>query len=349
MNKALKWGAISVIAFACIPLFAYAVTQSDIDKCHVHYEAGNYEKAFPICKRVAEQTDDDTAQNNLGWMYFEGESINLVTDHQKAAYWIKKAATGKDSDKISQFNFGFLLFHGYGIEQSYENSFKWFLKSSESGSARSPYYVGFQYFYGLGIEQNYEEALKWFLISSERENNVKSQYYIAAQYYSGLGTSQDYKEALEWFKKAAVQNEAISSFNLGIMYMEGQGVQKDFSTAMRFFEEANEIQATNCFSSIQYYNSETQKIEVFKLCNGETVLNLGYLYTEGSNGIQQDKERAMEYYLEAAAYNNAKADFNLGVMYLSKDEKDDAKAKEWFQRAAQNGNLEAIEILKEME
>ena len=70
------------------------------------------------------------------------------------------------------------------------------------------------------------------------------------------------------------------------------------------------------------------------------------MYDEGL-GIEQDYAKAREWYEKAAANGNNAAQANLGVMYYLGNgvEKDYAKAIEWFGKAASNGNVSAQKLL----
>ena len=65
---------------------------------------------------------------------------------------------------------------------------------------------------------------------------------------------------------------------------------------------------------------------------------VGKMYDYGQ-GVPQDGEQALAWYLKAAAQDNADAQFNLGVKYESKQ--DEAKAISWYLKAAEQGHLYA--------
>ena len=70
--------------------------------------------------------------------------------------------------------------------------------------------------------------------------------------------------------------------------------------------------------------------------------NLGVLYHNGQ-GIAQDYVRAREWYEKAAANGNAIAMNNLGTLYAYGHgvAQDYAKAREWYEKAAANGDKDA--------
>lgn len=76
-------------------------------------------------------------------------------------------------------------------------------------------------------------------------------------------------------------------------------------------------------------------------------LGLARMYYNG-DGVAKDDAKAAEWYEKAAGQGNAFAQFNLGAMYDRGEgvSRDAAKAAEWWQKAAAQGNEAAQESLK---
>lgn len=73
------------------------------------------------------------------------------------------------------------------------------IKAKDDSTAQ--FQLGVKYYKGDGVEQNYEEAFKWFIKSAENGNS-KAQYNLAVMYESGEGVDIDIEEARKWYKKA---------------------------------------------------------------------------------------------------------------------------------------------------
>ncbi len=75
----------------------------------------------------------------------------------------------------------------------------------------------------------------------------------------------------------------------------------------------------------------------------DACLTLGYMYLYGENGLEQDAQKAFQYYSMAAEKNDKIALNNLGSLYFSGIgvKKDKKRAVELFEKAAQLGNNEA--------
>lgn len=72
--------------------------------------------------------------------------------------------------------------------------------------------------------------------------------------------------------------------------------------------------------------------------NADAQYNLGKMHYYGQ-GVSQDNEQALAWYLKAAEQSNANAQFNLAVMLENKQ--DEKQAVSWYTKAAEQGHLYA--------
>ena len=74
--------------------------------------------------------------------------------------------------------------------------------------------------------------------------------------------------------------------------------------------------------------------------------NLGTLYYQG-NGVAQDYQQALKWFLEAERSGNSAVQYILGYMYEMGfgTEKNISQASDWYQKAAENGDADAVERL----
>ena len=76
--------------------------------------------------------------------------------------------------------------------------------------------------------------------------------------------------------------------------------------------------------------------------NAETQFKLGRIYDNGE-GVEEDNQKAVEWYRRAAEQGDANAQNNLGLMYYNGEgvKEDNQKAVEWYRRAAEQGDANA--------
>ena len=74
--------------------------------------------------------------------------------------------------------------------------------------------------------------------------------------------------------------------------------------------------------------------------NAKAQFNLGLMYDNGK-GVKQDDAEAVKWYRKAAEQSDASAQFNLGVSYYKGKgvKRNPSKAKEWFRKACINGRI----------
>ena len=66
--------------------------------------------------------------------------------------------------------------------------------------------------------------------------------------------------------------------------------------------------------------------------------NIGFMYQNGE-GVQKDFNQAVKWFEKAADQGDVQAQYSLGMMYLN--EKDYKRAPYWFKQASNQGNAQA--------
>ena len=75
------------------------------------------------------------------------------------------------------------------------------MKAAENGSTSAQNAVGYFYVHGLGVEQDYEEAFKWYMKAAEQGNKTAIGN-IGWCYENGVGVEKDPEEAQRWYDMA---------------------------------------------------------------------------------------------------------------------------------------------------
>jgi TPR repeat protein len=107
-----------------LPVLAAADFQSGLD----YMREGNYAKAFCLWEPIARLGHPD-AQYNLGWLYANGNGLNVDLD--SAVHWWQQAA--KNGHLDAQFAIGLAYTTGEGIGADLDKAFYWFLSAAKSG------------------------------------------------------------------------------------------------------------------------------------------------------------------------------------------------------------------------
>ena len=217
-----------------------------------------------------------------------------------------------------------------GILQDFEKARKLFLAEAEADNPLALYDLGRMAADGLGCEADTEEAYRWYekalavFHAAEEERPWKyTEYRIGKMYAAGLGAEQDYLQAADWLTLSADENYKYAQYSLGGLYYRGKGVELDYETAFALYTRSTD-------QSFPYASFE-----------------LGKMLRDGIGCVknQQDSDRRFgEAFLGFVSLeeqgHDDKLQYRLGWMLLHGvgTEKDEARAKEYFEKAASVGN-----------
>ena len=115
---------------SCCLLFAYSVSAGaeNYNDGLVHYEAGDYAKAYCIWSQLAEK-NHVAAQYSLGWMYANGEGL-AVNAKEGIKWWRKSAALGHPD---AHFAMALAYTTGEGVKKNALKAIEWHIDASQLG------------------------------------------------------------------------------------------------------------------------------------------------------------------------------------------------------------------------
>ncbi|KAI9317337.1 kinase-like domain-containing protein [Zopfochytrium polystomum] len=234
--------------------------------------------------RKAAMQGDAQSQNELGWLYLQGQGI--YKDPTQAAFWFQKSAEQRNA--LAQNNLGMLYQQGNGVPKNLTEAAHWLTKAASQGFAVSQYNLGLLYRDGTGVSKDPSEAARWFRQAAD--NGYSSALTeLGILYRDGDGVPQDPVEAARLFRNAAEQGNPAGQSELGTLYLFGQGVPKDPTLAAAWFQK-----------SADQGNAVGQH-------------NLGVLYCKGE-GVQMDLSEAERWFRKAAEQGDVHAQRNLGLL-----------------------------------
>ena len=124
------WLGLSVVVGLFFTLLApaWADYQAGVDA----YERGDYETALKEWRPLANQ-GLAVAQNNLGWMYDQGEGV--AQDYTEAMKWSRLAAD--QGLAAAQNNLGAMYINGEGVRRNYVQGYMWLSLAAKQGYKRA--------------------------------------------------------------------------------------------------------------------------------------------------------------------------------------------------------------------
>ncbi len=217
-----------------------------------------------------------------------------------------------------------------GILQDFQKSLELFLAEAEKENPLAMYDLGRMAADGLGCEADADEAYRWyekaladFHFSEEEKPWKYTEYRIGKMYAAGLGTEQDYLQAADWLTLSADENYKYAQYSLGSLYYHGKGVDQDHETAFALY-------TLSADQSFPYASFELGKM----LREG-----IGCVKNQ-QNSDRRFKEAFLGFVSMEEQSHDDKLQYRLGWMLLNGvgTDKDEARAKEYFEKAASVGN-----------
>lgn len=275
--------------------------------------------------------------------YYGLEFLGYPEDesHLEGIAWIEKSA--KQNFMPAQFIMGE---HCYSAE-NYDSAYYWYEQAAAQGHWGAMVYIAYMHAKGTGRPVNFELARQWgqkaydagctfikqhikfwddriyfethidSLISAGNGGDAHALTELG-EYYSTF--TDDTEQALFYYHKAAEMNDAEALFHIAM---------------------------TEYFYNGKYEQSVKLLEQAAAQGHGMALYNLGVFYDEGIP-VERDREKWIEYTLQAAEKNIPSALYNLGLHYYYGDmdiTQDYTKAVDYFARASELGHYNAAKML----
>ena len=121
-----------LLALTFLFLFSGSVFGDDLQDGFDAYKRNDYKEAFKLFRLSAVQ-GNESAQFNLGLMYYEGQGV--PQDYKEALKWFRLSAKQGDAD--AQYNLGEMYKNGQGVPDDIKEAVKWFRLSAEQGNVKA--------------------------------------------------------------------------------------------------------------------------------------------------------------------------------------------------------------------
>ena len=135
------------------------------------------------------------AQNNLGWMYKNGQGV--PRDYTRAIKWYRKAA--KQENASAQLNLGWMYDLGEGVSQDYAEAAKWYRLAAEQEIVTAQFNLALKYGKGEGVTQNHMNAYILFSLAAAQGNeDARKGRDISAEKLSAEQLAEAQRLSSEW-------------------------------------------------------------------------------------------------------------------------------------------------------
>lgn len=231
-----------------------------------------------------------------------------------------------------------------------------------AGEVQALIKLGHLYYNGQGVEQSYEESLKYYLQAAEK-GNAEAQNHAAYMFRRrqgiasmGMGNTEADEQALHWTRKAADQGLDMAQYNLGNLLRKGIATKINVDEAIDWYTKAANSGFKDAFGPLAEILDEKKEYikaipwyhKAVESGNVDAMQNLAKLYRYGL-GIDRSTEeaaniadkQAFKLTEQAALRNVSEAQHTLGNLYQKGvgTEISETKAFEWYLKAANSGLL----------
>lgn len=214
-----------------------------------------------------------------------------------------------------------------GYPQTFPEIARQLRREAEAGNVRSQTRLGELYLYGLGVPKDEAERVKWHRRAAAG-GSALSQYFMAWSYLRGDVVEQDYRQALEWLRRSAAQEF---------------GLARDVGSAQVLYDCLRPKQRDSRIDADSESNADPEdhysKLRSFANLGAEFHFGSGITWWSIRCEATHDK-RVLEDFFRAASDGSVKAQYLIGVAYLSGRgvRVDRARAAHWFLKAARQNH-----------
>ena len=258
-------------------------------------------------------------------MYSKGEYVSQGGETAQRYY--KAALSGflelesmEQADDNLYYKLGSMFKKGLGTDIDMDRAIDYFKRSAEMNNKNGLYEYGKALLLGEHIPQDKEKAVK-LLEKAIKLENINAKRFLALELISGEHLDQDIDKGLAMLTECADSGDAFACYKLGKIYFKGDIVLQDLDKAEKYLLSAEDNEFTQYAFGKLYLQKEKydilKAVDCFEKSADKNVWSsyqLGRLYLFGSEGLEKDKTKAVEWLTKSANDGNEYAQNMLNNM-----------------------------------
>ena len=298
------------------PYASYAVAQMYSKGEYVEHDEKTaqeyYNQALSgFLKLEADGQADDNLFYKIGAMYKNG--LGTEADMDMDLEYFKRSA--ELNNKNGLYEYGKALLIGENITQDIPKAMDCLEKAVRLGNLNAKRFLALEYISGEHIEQDIDKGIE-MLTECAVGGDPLSCFMLGRIYFKGEFVNRDLSKA-EKYLLMADKDSGYACYYLGRLYLEGEKYDPD--KAVEWLEKAvtyDDISANASYSLAKIllednkYHDTQKAIKLLELSaeeNNWASFLLGRLYLFGTDDIEKDKEKAMEWLNRSADDGNVYA------------------------------------------
>lgn len=246
-----------------------------------------------------------------------------VTRFQFSSDLLENANKG---DGKSQFELGLNYFYGKNnTESNFDKAFDYFNKSVLNKYPDGKVYLGQCYNFGYGVKKDLQKAFYWYQ-EALKDGDIHS-FIKLGFLYRDKEFEENPKKAFEYFLKAAEKDVEEGLYLTGLCYLNGDGIEKDIQKALDFLKKATDLgydvsrtYLAECYLKGALVPKDLKKgYELYYLSaesgSISSLIQVGYMLHYGI-GVEKNEEKAKEYFEMIALNEDIETQFMLGNLFI---------------------------------
>lgn len=288
------------------------------------------EKAYGIFKKLSDEKNYIPAMCELGICCIEG--FGTKEDTSKGLAYLKKAAEKRNSKALNLLGVCYLKgkkkskeSKSEGIPEDPKLAIEYFRKAAELGSMLAKVNLATCYIQGSGVPKQPERGYKYL---QEAHEDPAAKFRIGVCLFKGAGVPCNKQEGLRLIQEAAeTDSNAMCYYGKLLLRDDDKDIPQDLPTARKYIEQSA------------------------KLNHPEGMFQYGLILEkedpEPENPLSMNKLQSQSFFQKSSDAGCSKASFHLGEI-LFNDKSRQKEAVDYFVKAANLNNIEALERLAEI-
>ena len=264
---------------------------------------------------------------------------------------LKEARVG---DPVAQYEVALMYANGVGVGKSVEQAMAWTESAAKKGHVAAQYLLGTAYQGGLGVKRSTQQALTWLLKATDSGSDKAPLKLAKLLTSDGLSIATDF--LLVAAQRGVIEAQFEAAQRVGAMDWCQKAAEGGLATAQVALAEwlerdpagtAQRRQAVHWYEQAAGQGHPGAQLALARLDgNGRGITNTELASAhKGSSrkALHRDRAQQSSRWDMYAGNADAREQFHLGLMYQTgcAVAQDEHSAKEWFERAANQGFVEA--------
>ena len=281
----------------------------------------SYDQAYHWYMKAAEQGQPYAAYA-VAQMYANGEAVEK--DDVQAQNYYKQALAGfqklesdEQADDNLFYKMGRMFRLGLGTEVDIPKAIDFFKRAAGLGNRNARRTMALEYISGENVEQDIDKGID-ILTELADSGDTMSAYKLGKIYLSGDVVFTDLDKAEKYLLQSANDDNEYAMYSLAKLYLLDE--KKDLAQAVKWLEKACEHESIKSYAAYAYakillddndYHNTSKAIELLEQTaddNNWCSYLLGKLYLFGSEDVEKDKQKAIEWLTKSAEDGNVYAE-----------------------------------------